>query len=185
MIYVRCLDEQGVSLRAGSIYRVLPPEVNDSNLLRIADETSGEAGSEGGYLFSAESFETVQPVLLLSIYHLCFMVFSGQKPWRPLHRFSGCPISLYPCRRVSLWCPIETLEQEISKCQQTLKERHTVPLQKPSEFPKSPEFLLLPITDNKPLPPILTRPRITKCPRIADGDSHRLPNRRGKGFVVP
>lgn len=60
MIYVRCLDEQGVSLRAGSIYRVLPPEVNDGNLLRIADETSGEAGSEGGYLFSPESFETVQ-----------------------------------------------------------------------------------------------------------------------------
>lgn len=59
MNYVRSIADHGVSLRAGAIYRVLPPEANDGNLLRIADETSGEAGSEGGYLFPADYFEVV------------------------------------------------------------------------------------------------------------------------------
>ena len=61
MKYVRCIHEHGVSLKAETIYRVLPPEVNDGDFLRIADETSGEAGSEGGYLFSPEHFVIVEP----------------------------------------------------------------------------------------------------------------------------
>jgi hypothetical protein len=61
MKYVRCINNEGylVSLRLGAIYRVLPPEPNDGDLLRIADETSGEPGSAGGYLFAATRFEPV------------------------------------------------------------------------------------------------------------------------------
>lgn len=66
MKYVRCVDEHGVSLRSGAIYRVLPPEKNDGDFLRIADETSGEAGSEGGYLFSPDKFVVVEPSELTS-----------------------------------------------------------------------------------------------------------------------
>lgn len=61
MRYVRCINNEGypVSLRVGMIYRVLPPERNDGDLLRIADETSGEPGSAGRYLFDAAYFEPV------------------------------------------------------------------------------------------------------------------------------
>lgn len=61
MNYVRAIVDHGVLLRAGAIYPVLPPEANDGSLLRIADETSGEASSEGGYLFPAAYFEIVEP----------------------------------------------------------------------------------------------------------------------------
>ena len=60
MKYVRSIADHGVSLRAGAIYRVLPPEANDGDLLRIADETMREAGSEGGYLYPTDYFEPVQ-----------------------------------------------------------------------------------------------------------------------------
>ncbi|MCB0110517.1 MAG: hypothetical protein KDE53_31565 [Caldilineaceae bacterium] len=40
---------------------MLPPEPNDDDLLRIADETTGGAGSEGGYLYPANFFESVPP----------------------------------------------------------------------------------------------------------------------------
>ena len=61
MKYVRCINNEGytVSLHVGEIYRVLPPKPNDGNLLRLADETTGEIGSEGGYLFDAARFEPV------------------------------------------------------------------------------------------------------------------------------
>lgn len=61
MNYVRAIVDHGVSLRADAIYPVLPPEANDGDLLRIADETMGEAGSEGGYLYPANFFELVPP----------------------------------------------------------------------------------------------------------------------------
>jgi hypothetical protein len=61
MNYVRAIVDHGVSLRAGAIYPVLPPEANDGDLLHVADETTGEAGSEGGYLYPADYFEPVQP----------------------------------------------------------------------------------------------------------------------------
>ncbi len=61
MNYVRAIVDHGVSLRAGAVYQVLPPEANDGDLLRIADETTGEAGSEGGYLYPSDFFEAVPP----------------------------------------------------------------------------------------------------------------------------
>lgn len=60
MNYGRCLNNEGyeVSLRAGAVYRVLSdPDAERHGLLRILDETTGEAGSASGYLFAADRFE--------------------------------------------------------------------------------------------------------------------------------
>jgi hypothetical protein len=64
MNYVRCINNQGyeVSLRLGAIYLVLPDSyAAQHGLIRVLDETAGEAGSEEGYLFSKDRFEVVEP----------------------------------------------------------------------------------------------------------------------------
>ncbi len=49
-------------LTIGAIYKVLPPERNDpADMLRIVDETYGEAGSESGYLYPLDYFESFVP----------------------------------------------------------------------------------------------------------------------------
>lgn len=75
-MYVRCINNQPylhpidepvqeeplTGLTIGGIYKVLLPEANDpADMLRIADETFGEPGSEAGYLYPATYFEPFVP----------------------------------------------------------------------------------------------------------------------------
>lgn len=63
MNYVKCIDNEGyeVSLRKGKIYRRILSEPSLSpNMIRVIDETYGELGSEVGYLYAADRFETVE-----------------------------------------------------------------------------------------------------------------------------
>lgn len=62
MNYVRCINNEGYegSLSKGKIYRVLVSEPSVSaTMIRVIDETYGEAGSENGYLFAADRFQSV------------------------------------------------------------------------------------------------------------------------------
>ena len=55
-------EEPLTGLTPGGIYKVLPPERNDpADMLRIVDETFGEAGSESGYLYPSHYFEPFMP----------------------------------------------------------------------------------------------------------------------------
>ncbi|MCE7983889.1 MAG: hypothetical protein DYG89_22170 [Caldilinea sp. CFX5] len=67
MNYVRCINNDGyaVSLRKDEVYLALPDRAaEEQNLLRILDETAGEAGSEDGYLFAKDRFTVVEPIEL-------------------------------------------------------------------------------------------------------------------------
>ena len=76
MMYVKCINnkpylqpqdepvqlESLTGLTIGGIYKVLPPERNDpADMLRVVDETFGEAGSESGYLYPINYFESFVP----------------------------------------------------------------------------------------------------------------------------
>lgn len=55
-------EEPLTGLTLGGIYKVLPPERNDpADMLRIVDETFGEPGSESGYLYPRNYFESFLP----------------------------------------------------------------------------------------------------------------------------
>ena len=63
MNYVKCINNEGyeVSLRKGKIYRCSFSEpALSSTMIRVIDETYGEAGSEIGYLYAADRFEPVE-----------------------------------------------------------------------------------------------------------------------------
>jgi hypothetical protein len=60
--YVICLENQAnpESLIIGKVYLALPDaEAEKAGMLRVLDETFGEAGSEGGYLYPAKMFAAV------------------------------------------------------------------------------------------------------------------------------
>jgi hypothetical protein len=62
MNYVKCVNNEGyeASLAKGKVYRTLAGEPSVSpTMIRVIDETYGEAGSESGYLFAADRFEPV------------------------------------------------------------------------------------------------------------------------------
>jgi hypothetical protein len=71
MNYVKCLNNQTYfkndladtfdpHLMVGKVYRVAPPLPNDDpSLIRIFDDSYGEAGSEIGYLYPRSYFEPI------------------------------------------------------------------------------------------------------------------------------
>lgn len=57
--YVICIDNEGnpESLVVGKVYLSLPDaEAAKAGLIRVLDETFGEAGSEDGYLYPEKKF---------------------------------------------------------------------------------------------------------------------------------
>lgn len=63
MSYVKCINNEGyeVSLHKGKIYRQSFSEPALSpTMIRVIDEPYGEPGSEIGYLYAADRFESVE-----------------------------------------------------------------------------------------------------------------------------
>jgi hypothetical protein len=61
--YVICLENQAnpESLIIGKVYLTLPDaEAEKAGLIRVLDESFGEAGSDAGYLYPAKMFAAVQ-----------------------------------------------------------------------------------------------------------------------------
>ena len=86
--HVICLDDNGddISLTIGKVYRTLPDEKAAArSMIRVIDDTFGEAGSEDGYLYLAPMFEPIE------VSDTAARVLESPRPPRPGGDATGRP----------------------------------------------------------------------------------------------